>query len=128
MRLGLLASLSEATGNNVTAVRIAGFFRDAGNTIELIDINAFPDSAAFRAWTCCHQPFDGYIGIHAFRAGRLLIGVARPSRFIIIFGGTDVNEHIFSPQKLPIMREACRQASTLICFSEEIRNLALQVC
>lgn len=127
MAIALLSSLSEATGNNCTAIRIRDFLQEAGETVQLVNVNDFADASAFARWeTQQPVPFHGYIGIHAYRAGRLLLE-KEPGNFILIFGGTDLNENVHQPKKLEVMRRVCTNAAALICFSTQMKTRAQKV-
>lgn len=123
MHISLLASLREGTGNNVTAERIQSMLTFDDHTCNLLDTNKLTEQeiASYHE----HNKVDLYFGIHAFRAGRLLIKQEQIP-FIIIFGGTDINEHINQEDKKEIMEEACKKAKYLICFTEAIKQKAIK--
>ena len=110
-RMLILTSLREGTGNAVTAARLAE--RIPAAHCSLLDINALPDAAALREHVC-----EGHIGlvlgIHAYRAGRLLVGSGVP--FAIVLGGTDMNVMLHDEPKRRVMLDAIAQAcSALAC-------------
>ena len=77
----------------------------------LLDINALPDAEALREHVCeCHIGL--VLGIHAYRAGRLLVGSGVP--FAIVLGGTDMNVMLHDEPKRRVMLDAIAQA----CNSE----------
>ena len=104
-RMLLLTSLREGTGNAVTAARLAE--RIPAAHCSLLDINALPDAEALREHVC-----KGHIGlvlgIHAYRAGRLLVGCGVP--FAIVLGGTDMNVMLHDEPKRRVMLDAIAQA------------------
>ena len=125
-RIVLLASLQNATGNNITAERIANFLRCSTTTVELVDVHSFEDNQSFRNWSEKKiKDTTLFVGVHAYRAGKRLLGSCIP--YIIIFGGTDINENYKDDKKLAIMKHACKEAKLLICFTSTIKDRALQV-
>ena len=105
VRLLLLTSLREGTGNAITAARLAELVPAAH--CSLLDINAVPDAEALRAHVCqCHAGL--VLGIHAYRAGRLLVGCGVP--FAIVLGGTDMNVMLQDEPKRLVMLDALAQA------------------
>ena len=108
-RMLILTSLREGTGNAVTAARLAE--RIPAAHCSLLDINALPDAEALREHVCeCHIGL--VLGIHAYRAGRLLVGSGVP--FAIVLGGTDMNVMLHDEPKRRVMLDAIAQA----CNSE----------
>ena len=104
-RMLILTSLREGTGNAVTAARLAE--RIPAAHCSLLDINALPDAAALREHVCeCHIGL--VLGIHAYRAGRLLVGSGVP--FAIVLGGTDMNVMLHDEPKRRVMLDAIAQA------------------
>ena len=104
-RVLLLTSLRECTGNAVTAARLAELIPAAH--CSMLDINALPDAEALAQYV--HEASIGLVlGIHAFRAGRLLVGSRVP--FVIVLGGTDMNVMLDDERKRPVMLEALTQA------------------
>ena len=103
-RMLILTSLREGTGNAVTAARLAE--RIPAAHCSLLDINALPDAAALREHVCeCHIGL--VLGIHAYRAGRLLVGSGVP--FAIVLGGTDMNVMLHDEPKRRVMLDAIAQ-------------------
>ena len=100
----ILTSLREGTGNAVTAARLAE--RIPAAHCSLLDINALPDAEALREHVCeCHIGL--VLGIHAYRAGRLLVGSGVP--FAIVLGGTDMNVMLHDEPKRRVMLDAIAQ-------------------
>lgn len=120
MHILLLSLLEPYTGNATTAGRIAGYLRRAGHTVSMIDTRK--TSADRVRETIADTHIDTAIGIHALGAGRLLPHLPIPT--VIIFGGTDLNEHAQNPSDLQTMTEAVEHACALVAFTEDFRQRA----
>ena len=103
-RMLILTSLRDGTGNAVTAARLAE--RIPAAHCSLLDINALPDAEALREHVCKCQ-IGLVLGIHAYRAGRLLVGSGVP--FAIVLGGTDMNVMLHDEPKRRVMLDAIAQ-------------------
>lgn len=67
MRIVVLSSLSDATGNNTTSRRIQRLLEDhCGHRVSLMDLSSFPQYRRI-------SDFDCALGVHAYRAGRWLV-------------------------------------------------------
>ncbi|TSD00657.1 MAG: glycosyl transferase/hydrolase, partial [Candidatus Peregrinibacteria bacterium Greene1014_49] len=108
------------TGNATTARRIAGYLQSHGHTVTLLDTRkASADSVRTMIEG---SNIDAVLGIHALGAGRLLFDLPIPT--VIIFGGTDLNEHARNPRDLQTMTEAVEHACALVAFTEDARQRA----
>ncbi|XP_061459496.1 glycosyltransferase 1 domain-containing protein 1 isoform X2 [Rhineura floridana] len=121
MRLLLLAALRAQSGNGTTAKRLQDHLEATGHTCTLKDI------------FCCDSPFtvlnlisseniEAALGIHLYKAGRLLQGSRIP--FGIIFGGTDINEDAKCDEKAQVMERALEEARFAISFTEAMKETA----
>lgn len=81
MKVMLLSSLLDATGNNTTILRLKHFIEAGGNQGVLGDVNKSTEELLFLS-----QDVDCAIGLHAFHSGKHLRKFSIP--FIIILGGT----------------------------------------
>ncbi|KAL1515995.1 hypothetical protein AB1Y20_002608 [Prymnesium parvum] len=113
----VLSSLTASTGNAVTAQRIAAHLGAS-----TLDLASFPDAAALSRALAARRCALAF-GIHAYRAGRLLVGCGVP--FVLILGGTDVNEHLSHPAKRAVMAAALAEARAVVAFHPPLR-LALE--
>jgi hypothetical protein len=84
---------------------------------ECQDVSEIDDAAHLRALVQ-EKGVTGIIGIHAFRAGKLLLGSAVP--YCIILGGTDVNVMADDVEKCKVMQQAIENAAALVAFSREM--------
>ena len=64
------------------------------------------------------------VGIHAFRAGRLLVNSQVP--YVIVLGGTDMNVHLREPDKRAIMEKALARAGSIVAFNAELLRTLLE--
>jgi len=85
----ILSSLREFTGNSVTASRLAAAIR--ARRTSLLDVADLAVADALAAHVHAHR-VTAVIGIHAYRAGRLLFGSRVP--YVLVLGGTDVNVNL----------------------------------
>lgn len=114
----VLSSLTPATGNSVTAERIAGSI--GGFTI---DLAAVETPAALRKMLAEHR-VQLLFGVHAFRSGRLMLGCGVP--YAIILGGTDMNEHLRDPAKRKVMAAALAEARAIVSFNAGLKQTLLE--
>lgn len=121
MRVLLLASLTSETGNFSTAERIQKCLGDCNIECWLQCISSFSDCVSVTKFVHAHA-FRCVIGIHAWRAGRLLLDCPVP--FAIIFGGTDLNEHKKDKEKFVAMSKVVAKASYLVAFSNPMKKQA----
>ena len=121
-RVLLLASLREATGNAITAARLAELIPAA--EVAMLDINALADADAVNQHVREHG-IGLVLGIHAYRAGRLLVGCRVPCA--IILGGTDMNVMMDDGAKRPVMLDALRQAGSVVSFNGELLRRLLEI-
>lgn len=122
MKILFLASLTSETGNFSTADRIRRCLSDYDTACCLRCVTSFKDSESVKKFI----KTDGFhcaIGIHAWRAGRLLLDCPVP--FALMFGGTDLNEHHRDKEKFVTMSKAINKAKSLVTFSSSMKNQAM---
>eukprot|EP00112_Aurelia_sp_Birch-Aquarium-sp1_P024729 Seg796.2 transcript_id=Seg796.2/GoldUCD/mRNA.D3Y31 product="Glycosyltransferase 1 domain-containing protein 1" protein_id=Seg796.2/GoldUCD/D3Y31 len=124
MKILLLARLKNGTGNNSTAARIGHHLISDGNEVQLKCESSFKDSGEFDNFVHLEN-INIIFGIHAYRAGRLLIACSVP--YIIVFGGTDLNEHYESKDILEIMTKAVTRAKRCIAFNKPLKQKAISL-
>lgn len=122
MKILFLASLTTETGNFSTADRLRRCLTDYDIACCLRCVTSFEDSDSVNKFVKT-DGFQCAIGIHAWRAGRLLLDCPVP--FAIIFGGTDLNEYDRDKEKLETMTKAIRKAKYLVAFSSSMKNQAV---
>ena len=116
----VLASLRKLTGNAMTAQRLASII--PSRRCSTLDVSAVTSCAALER-LLRYEEVGAVVGIHAFRAGRLLVKSAVP--YIIVLGGTDMNVHMKEPDKRAIMEEAIAQAGAVVAFNLELLRTLL---
>jgi glycosyltransferase involved in cell wall biosynthesis len=122
-RVLLVASLRDYTGNSITAHRLAQGIGAARCTCA--DISSFADADALKG-RVHDDAIDMVMGIHAYRSGRLMVGLGVP--YVIVLGGTDMNENIKSPEKRAIMEQALHGAGAIIAFTPELLATLVSTC
>jgi glycosyltransferase involved in cell wall biosynthesis len=118
MNILVLAALTDATGNSVTAKRIAGLL-SAEHNVTLVDTNG-ADAASIRARAEETQAHVA-IGVHALLSGPFLRTAGIP--YLLVFGGTDLYEPMHPLQEKQMAR-AVSGAARLLAFSPENRARA----
>jgi glycosyltransferase involved in cell wall biosynthesis len=114
----VLAALTDATGNAVTATRIARHLEERYD-VTLVDAN----TASGRALRDVVEKKNvrAAVGVHALLAGPFLRALEVP--YALVFGGTDLYEETHELQSSQMSR-AVAHASTLLAFSPENRARA----
>ncbi|KAJ1487152.1 YdjC-like protein-domain-containing protein, partial [Baffinella frigidus] len=119
----MLSSMTPATGNYTTVLRFESIAKGLGWRTVMRDVDTLPDAAATRAMMEA-EGVTGVVGLHAYRAGRLLIGCDVP--YVIILAGTDVNVNAKIAKECATMQEAVSGAVTLLAFSSEQQTAFLR--
>lgn len=151
MSLLFLCSLQASTGNATTVHRIKGHFESAGYITIAHDVDEIRDNAQLEEIMHNYQPpIKAIIGVHAYRAGRLIPGAEIPEialknennegneefkiannllrstcPWILILGGTDVNENVKDPKLMNTMTKAIQFASKIVAFTPTMKDLAI---
>ncbi|XP_034291121.1 glycosyltransferase 1 domain-containing protein 1 isoform X3 [Pantherophis guttatus] len=121
MRLLLLAPGRAQTGNGTTARRIQDHLQAAGHLCILKDTSDYESPLAIST-LISSEKLEAALGIHLFKAGKLLQG--SPIPFGIIFGGTDVNEDAKIEEKAKIMEKVLDEARFAVSFTEAMKEAA----
>ncbi|XP_078362575.1 glycosyltransferase 1 domain-containing protein 1-like [Oculina patagonica] len=124
MKILLIASLTSETGNCSTADRIKRCLCDCNIDCWLRCVTCFKDGLSLKEFVHTHG-LECVLGIHAWRAGRLLLDCPVP--FSIIFGGTDLNEHHKDKEKFETMSKVVEKARYLVAFSSPMKKQALDL-
>jgi glycosyltransferase involved in cell wall biosynthesis len=109
----VLAALTEATGNAVTARRIAAHLATAHHVVLVDVVGATTTSVKEIAE---RERIELAVGVHALLAGPFLRTLSVP--YALIFGGTDLYEPMHALQQKQMAR-AVAGASRLVAFSPE---------
>ena len=71
------------------------------------------------------QGCTAVLGVHAFRAGKVLLGSQVP--YSIVLGGTDVNVMAEDASKRQVMQQALDKSAAVLAFSREMLSKMSQV-
>ncbi|KAJ6651148.1 hypothetical protein lerEdw1_000760, partial [Lerista edwardsae] len=141
MRLLLLAALRAQTGNGTTARRIQHRAEltfapcvSSSRSLQRDHLDAAGHSCVLKDVSCDGSPsaildliasenFKAALGIHLYKAGRLLQGCRIP--FGIVFGGTDINEDVASDEKCRVMGAVLDEARFAVSFTEAMKEKAI---
>lgn len=110
----LLSQLSKGSGNLHTIERIRTYLCEANYICSLLSPDEFDTGDDFSQYLTSHE-IKLVIGLHAFRAGKLLQDSNTPH--IIIIGGTDVNEMYRDANKFQVMTKSIMSARKVVVFS-----------
>jgi glycosyltransferase involved in cell wall biosynthesis len=116
MNVLVLAALTDATGNAVTARRLASQLEKSHRVILVDSISASLESLRELVSS---EKIDAALGVHALLAGPFLRALGLP--YVLVFGGTDLYEPMHELHQNQMAR-AVAAASALVAFSPE--NLA----
>ncbi|KAK3753595.1 hypothetical protein RRG08_010014 [Elysia crispata] len=102
-------------GNFVTINRIRSYLEGEGFTCHLEDPTGYTEGGGFEH-RAVQDNVGVLVGIHALRTGAFMRGQNLP--YILIMGGTDINEFCHEPQAMAVMTEAVHRARFVVCFSK----------
>ena len=114
VRLLALRHSPTASGGDTTIRRIAAHLTAEGHTVALEQLPAEPGELARIART---RGIDALIGTHAYLSGAPFLDVPLP--YVLVLGGTDLNEFAWEPEYLPVMTEAVGSAYAIIAFNDD---------
>lgn len=118
MHILLLASLTPATGNLVSAERIRSHFENAGHLVTMHDVHA----DILLKDVIQKQQIDALFGIHAYRAGRLLHDCQVP--YGLLLPGPDIALFDTSKEQAEIMTVAIAGARIVTTYHPSIQQHA----
>ncbi|KAH9525558.1 Glycosyltransferase 1 domain-containing protein 1 [Bulinus truncatus] len=118
----LLSPLAKRGGNYCTIKRIRNHLKSFGYKCHLEDPKLFDNNDDFISMVD-KDNIGVLIGIHALRTGAFMKDSNLP--YIIILGGTDINEFSKDSRALDIMTEVITKARFVVCFSPTIRDKAV---
>lgn len=108
----ILRRASGKCGNVTTAVRLRNYLLENNIECEAHDPNYFNPKE-------CNN-YDGIIAIHAYHCASILKESSAP--YIIIFGGTDLNEYSKDQKCLTLMSNVIYKAQNLVTFGSSMTN------
>lgn len=115
-KIAILSSLLESTGNLSTAQRLANII--GLNKTVLLDIKKFNSSYELNVYLNKNPSINLVYGIHAYKAGKLLMDCKVP--YVLIFGGTDININSCYASDMIIMTKAVKKSKGLVSLSHEM--------
>ena len=111
----LLSQLRLATGNATTALRIRRLFASCGCTMLALDVDAWTPKR-LAAFVAQHE-VDAVVGVHAWRAGRLLADLPPAVVTVLILGGTDIHRDARDAERARVMRQAMQRCAVVVAFN-----------
>eukprot|EP00043_Microstomoeca_roanoka_P013598 m.133362 g.133362 ORF g.133362 m.133362 type:complete len:337 (+) comp15799_c0_seq2:249-1259(+) len=114
MKLAVITTSSEFAGNTSLARRVQQFLASASIDCSLLFHADYQDSGQLLD-RCQHDGIGGLVGIHAYRSGRLLVGITLP--YIVLLGGTDTTIFLEDKEAADIMHKAISGARCVIGFA-----------
>ena len=122
MRILALLHSPATSGGDTTMRRIAGHLTAAGHSVVLAPNNGRP---GFLAAMARNHHADAVIGSHALIGGAVLAETGLP--YVLVFGGTDLNEYVHDPDALATMTKAVDGAAALVAFNEDFAERCLDL-
>ncbi|XP_059178001.1 glycosyltransferase 1 domain-containing protein 1-like isoform X2 [Physella acuta] len=122
--LTLLSPLAKRGGNYCTIKRIRNHLKSHGYECQLEDPKLFKSRHEMDD-ILSRDSMGVLIGIHAYRTGAYMKDSNLP--YIVILGGTDINEFSKDPEAMTVMTEVVMKAKFVVCFSTTIRSKALSL-
>ncbi|KAL5015868.1 hypothetical protein ScPMuIL_005457 [Solemya velum] len=120
----LVSLLRIGCGNTATIHRISAYLEEAGFTCLLRDPSAFKNSDDFLHFLS-NNKVKACIGLHAYRSGLFLR--ESPVPYVLMLGGTDLNEFYKEEEKFKVMTEAVKNARFLVAFNKSLFGRALEL-
>lgn len=118
----LLSKLQTESGNFCTASRLKLYIEAAGFRCILADPNLL-HIKNFKDFLRDND-VGTVFGLHAYYAGKLLTDVPSDISYVIILGGTDINEFYRDNEKMKTMTQAIRDARFIVGFSKTMIDQA----
>ncbi|CAH1800458.1 unnamed protein product [Owenia fusiformis] len=122
----LLSPLKRESGNFTTAGRIRSHFVNDEWVCHMKDAREFQSAAELANYIEVNN-IAAVLGLHALHSGKILCDLQCTIPYIIILGGTDVNEHCKDQQSSNIMAQALRGASHIVSFCSPMTEQLLYV-
>lgn len=116
MKILFISSLTDAIGNTTTARRIAGHLEAAGHDVHFVPEEGLETPEGLRAAVAAHGA-QAALGVHAYFRGSILRH--SPVPYVIVFGGTDLNECVANPEQRAVIEEAVGKAAALVALNED---------
>ncbi|XP_077996398.1 glycosyltransferase 1 domain-containing protein 1-like [Glandiceps talaboti] len=124
MQLLFVTALQRATGNKTSIERISRHLESECVSCHLANSGDFEDRNEFIEYIK-KQNITAVVGLHAYRAGRLLTDCPIP--YGMVLGGTDVNEFYKNADKLVVMTAAVKEARFVVTYCAPMYQQALSI-
>ncbi|XP_061162740.1 glycosyltransferase 1 domain-containing protein 1-like [Saccostrea echinata] len=121
----LLSPLRKPSGNHSTVQRIRSHLESGNLDCKEWDPADFDNEEEFLKKLTDNE-VDIIIALHAYKAGKFLSDKV-PIPYIVIFGGTDINQFYTDDDKLLKMSRAVGAARYIVAFSQEMMDKALRI-
>lgn len=108
------------SGSDTTIRRIAAHLTGSGHSVLLTPDPGDPRQLAHLAR---RNGIDAMLGTHAYLCGQTFADSDLP--YVIVFGGTDLNEFTEDPQAMAVMTEAVDRAAALVAFNHDFVDRCL---
>lgn len=115
------------TGNATTLDRLGRTVNDAGWECVMRDPDSLADCSSLPALVKQHNIVVA-LGIHAYRSAPVLLACQELGvPYVVMFGGTDVNECVKEAAKKDVMSLVVAGARSLVAFQTATRDTVLQI-
>jgi glycosyltransferase involved in cell wall biosynthesis len=114
MRILAVLHSPAGSGGDTTIRRIAGHLVQCGHSVVPLPD---PGDAALLRRAAVRHGAEALIGTHAYLSGRLFLGSGLP--YVLVFGGTDLNDFVGDPDALELMTSAVREAAAVVAFNDD---------
>ncbi|MFJ6610153.1 glycosyltransferase [Streptomyces sp. NPDC091289] len=122
MKLLAVLHSPAGSGSATTILRIAGHLRKAGHSVLLAPDPGDPEALAALAHS---HDIDMLIGTHALICAASFSATGLP--YVIVFGGTDLNEYALDPEALATMTHTVDRAAALVAFNADFVRRCLKL-
>jgi glycosyltransferase involved in cell wall biosynthesis len=120
MKLLAVLHSPPGSGGDTTIRRIAGHLTERGHVVFFAPDTGDP---ARLEQTAREHGADALIGTHALSCGWSFPKTGLP--YVVVFGGTDLNEYAFDPETYAVMTAAVDGAAALVAFTDNFMHRCL---
>jgi glycosyltransferase involved in cell wall biosynthesis len=114
MRILAVLHSPVGSGGDTTIRRIAGHLVESGHSVVPLPD---PGDAGLLRQAVARHGVEAMIGTHAYLSGQLFLGSDLP--YVIVFGGTDLNDFVLDPDAMALMTAAVDEAAALVAFNDD---------
>lgn len=118
----LLSKLQTESGNYGTALRLKSYIETAGficllKDPKLLHVNDFPEFVQ-------DHNVETIFALHAYHSGKILTDLPPNFCYVVILGGTDINELCHDSEKMKTMTKVIKNARFIVGFSKTMIDTA----